>query len=95
MNCKPNQRAIVTRTAGNPLAAGYLGMVFTVRSISRISPRAGPVWSVDPDNRHPTNSRAWKKGDPVLFVADCLLTPLPDDPDAPEQQVTDKEIEHA
>lgn len=95
MNCKANQRAIATRTMGTPLAAGYLGMVFTVRSISHVHPRVGPVWTVDPDNRHPGDSKKWKRGDPVLFAADCLLTPLPDDPDAPEQEVTDKEIEHA
>lgn len=94
MNCKPNQRAIVTRTLGIEGAHHYLGMVFTVRRVSG-SNWLGPCWAVDSDNRHPITAGYWKKGDPILHCADAILTPLPDDPDAPEQEVTDREIEHA
>ena len=64
MNCKPNQRAIVTRTAGNPHTVHFLG----------------PIWGVDPDNKSPIDCSDLRKGQAIISVADCILTPLPDDP---------------
>jgi len=91
MNCKPNQRAIVTRTAGVPTAVWYLGMVFTVRHVHEVNV-LGPVWAVDPDNVHPAARGPRIAGTPVKFVSDVVLTPLPDDPDPVEQDT--REIEH-
>lgn len=80
MNCKPNQRAIVTRTAGNPHTVHFLGMVFTVRTVISTHPRHGPIWGVDPDNKSPIDCSDLRKGQAIISVADCILTPLPDDP---------------
>lgn len=96
MNCKPNQRAVLTRTLGMKEMIPFLGMVFTVRYIVENRGR-GPVWSVDPDNRAPHNVHRYgdirlAAGEPITEVADAVLTPLPDDPDPVEQDV--KEIEH-
>lgn len=93
MNCKPNQRAIVTRAGLHNVALPYLGMVFTVRTVSCINPNAGAIWKCDPDNVHRADGRTFKRGDPITHVADCLLTPLPDDPDPVEQDT--RGIEHA
>ena len=89
MNCKPNQRAVVTRTCGFPWVKAYLGMVFTVRYVAGDN-RFGPVWVVDPDNLFKSGLHA---GKPIRLIEDCVLTPLPDDPDPVEQDT--REIEHA
>ncbi len=80
MNCKPDQRAVLTRTLGHSEYTAFLGMVFVVRTVDRHAPEWGPLWSVDPDHISPVDCRSIKKGQPILWVADCLLTPLPDDP---------------
>lgn len=80
MNCKPDQRAVLTRTYGNSEYTPFLGMVFTVRTIKKVDPLRGPVWSVDRDNVSPVTTSYINKGDPICWVADAALTPLPDDP---------------
>ena len=79
MNCKPDQRAVLTRTLGNSEYTAFLGMVFVVRKVVYQEPQYGPLWEVDPDNISPVDCSSIKKGQPILWVADALLTPLPDD----------------
>lgn len=87
MNCKPDQRAIVTRTLGSKRRTAYLGMIFTVRKVVAVT-GFGPLWSVDHDNFHPVQ---WplhgNKGEPITHVLDAMLTPLPDDP-GPDETLT-------
>lgn len=80
MNCKPDQRAVFTRTLGNSEYTAFLGMVFVVRKVVYQEPQYGPLWEVDPDNISPVDCSSIKKGQPIRWVADALLTPLPDDP---------------
>lgn len=82
MNCKPDQRAVCTRTLGVAAYEPFLGMVFTVRTIKEVDPKYGPIWWVDHDNRCPVDNPRlrFRKGLVVEAIADALLTPLPDDP---------------
>lgn len=77
MNCKPDQRAVLTRTMGDKTAIPFIGMVFTVRTIKKVDPLRGPVWSVDRDNVSPVTTSYINKGDPICWVADAALTPCP------------------
>lgn len=82
MNCKPGQLAVLSRTTpGVPELVHYLGMVFRVTSLCGRS-ELGAQWLVEPGPTHRVdNPGHWRKGDPIEAVADCLLTPLPDDPE--------------
>lgn len=80
MNCKPNQRAMLTRPRTD-FDRAHMGMVFTVRSIQGVHPIIGPIWHVDPDNRTRVPHRLLPIGTVIVTCADQVLTPLPDDPE--------------
>lgn len=84
MNCKPNQRAVITRTMGVPALTAFLGTIVVTNYLSWDGPY-GPVWAVMPGafarvDVHIDGIAAVTAGEEIREVADAALTPLPDDP---------------
>ena len=44
MNCKPDQRAVLTRTLGHSEHTAFLGMVFVVRTVNPHDPATRVSW---------------------------------------------------